>query len=250
MIIPYEGCPLCSEPLSAPFLEVDCTKHPGYDRRLPPTMKWHRCISCDHVHTPGYWTDEALEIVLGDTQPQQTVGANAEIGRVLSAEIISRMLNAPQPWLEIGFGSGDFLLTAREFEIECFGLDIRPRNVEALKKLNILCRQGDLLDLRSCPDRTAILLDVIEHIPFPLKIFEKLRDLQFEAVLISTPNIEAPIWTIMNRQGNPYWHEIEHYHIFGRSKIESLLKAHGFTPRSYHISKRYKAGMEIYATRT
>jgi hypothetical protein len=46
---------------------------------------------------------------------------------------------------------------------------------------------------------------------------------------------------------NPYWAEIEHLHNFGRRRLYSLLREHGFEPCRYDISRRYVACMEVIA---
>jgi protein O-GlcNAc transferase len=48
---------------------------------------------------------------------------------------------------------------------------------------------------------------------------------------------------------NPYWGEIEHYHNFSRARLYTLLEEFAFKPQSYGISERYRACMEVIATK-
>jgi 2-polyprenyl-3-methyl-5-hydroxy-6-metoxy-1,4-benzoquinol methylase len=158
-------------------------------------------------------------------------------------------------WLDVGFGNGSLLMTAKEFGFEVFGIDLRKKNVEDIEKFGITAYHGTLhdamADVTFKPKPTVIsMADVVEHEPFPKDALRSARELINSPgiLLISMPNASAPLWHYWNETNqNPYWKELEHYHIFTRERIYALLQEAGFKPRHYAISQRYRACMEILA---
>ena len=68
---------------------------------------------------------------------------------------------------------------------------------------------------------------------------------------LSMPNADSFLWQFLTRNGaNPYWGEIEHYHNFGRRRLIGLLQECGFEPVHYGVRTRYRACMEVIASRT
>jgi protein O-GlcNAc transferase len=251
----YEACPLCDSKAIAPIREADCTKHPLYHPSLPPTMGWCRCSVCSHVFTEGYFTPEAAEIVFSRTMPNQTLGHDVEQQRIVSARIVDRVakLIPSGDWLDIGFGNGSLLFTAEEWGFKPVGVDLRWSNVEALTKLGYEahCLPVEELDFKG---RFSVIsmADVLEHIPYPrLALKAAHRLLKKGGVLfVSMPNMATMIWRALDvNNANPYWGEIEHYHNFSRARLYALLEELAFKPQSYGISERYRACMEVIATK-
>lgn len=94
------------------------------------------------------------------------------------------------------------------------------------------------------------MLDVIEHVPWP-------RDLLSAAaaalriggrLYVSTPNRESAWWNALD--ANPYWNEIEHYHVFSASHLRAVLAEHGFAVESVFVNRRYRLGIDLLARRT
>ncbi len=183
-----------------------------------------------------------------------------EYHRFVSAKMVERVVAAHglpnnRLWLDVGFGNGSLLMTAKEFGFEVLGLDLRKKNVEDIAKLGIPAYHGTLRDamedIEFIPKPTVIsMADVVEHEPFPRDVLRSARELIDcpGTLLISMPNASAPLWhhwDMINQ--NPYWCEIEHYHNFTREKIYALLEETGFKPRHYAVSERYHACMEVLA---
>ncbi len=251
----YKACPLCNSKEIARFKEADCSKHPIYQPILPPAMVWCRCASCGHVFTEGYFTSEAAAIIFSKTLPHQVLGHDVEAQRLVSARMVERVARfcASGDWLDIGFGNGSLLFTAEEWGYKPVGVDLRAENVEALKRLGY---EGHctLIEELPFPGRFSVIsmADVLEHIPLPGQALDAARRLMREGgvLFVSMPNMQTMIWRAMDSSdANPYWGEIEHYHNFSRSRLYALLEKHGFTPLQYGISERYRACMEVIATR-
>ncbi len=247
--IPYESCPLCGG-RSEPRLQVDWTGHSRYDARLPDTIEWHQCMTCDHVHTSGYFQDDALACIFEKTIAEQKVGEDVEYQRWLAAKLIEKVLpyRSAGRWLDVGFGNGALLLTAREYGFEPVGIDIRPDNVERLRDLGIAANRRGIGDVDGCFDVIS-LCDVLEHMPYPVPALHHTRRLIASdgVLVVSCPNSESASWQQTEPEANPYWREIEHCHNFSKTRLYALLRECGFEPIRYGISERYYSCMEILA---
>ena len=100
------------------------------------------------------------------------------------------------------------------------------------------------------PPQVISMADVLEHMPYPVSALQEAHTLLApEGLLfVSMPNSDCYTWRMLDRlDGNPYWGELEHYHNFGRQRLYSLLRQHGFEPIDYGISERYYMCMEVIA---
>lgn len=258
--IKYTACPLCQSAEIHVYANVNCTGHARWHEPLNPFMVWMRCAGCQHVFTDGYFTEEALNVLFEGTNDEQIVGRDIEGQRVVSAKMVQRVTEAiglpdDRLWLDIGFGNGSLLMTAKEFGFDVFGVDLRKQNVEDIATFGIPAHHGTLESARNevaFASRPAVIsmADVVEHEPFPLDTLRLARELIQDngVVLISMPNTSAPLWHFWNaRNLNPYWHEIEHYHNFTRESLYRVLEQTGFKPVHYAISQRYRCCMEVLA---
>jgi SAM-dependent methyltransferase len=256
----YSTCPLCESADIRPLATINCTGNPRWREPLEPFMNWVTCGQCEHIFTEGYYTDEALDVLFGNTLEQQVVGQNIKWGRDISAKMVERVLTAlglpnDRLWLDVGFGNGSLLMTAKEFGFEVFGIDLRKKNVEDIGNFGIPAYHGTLEEAANnatfkTKPTVISLADVVEHAPFPLDVLRSARALINDPgiLLISMPNASAPLWHHWNANNeNPYWHEIEHYHNFTRESLYAELQKSGFKPFHYAISERYYCCMEILA---
>lgn len=253
--IPYAACPLCGNVATTGAAVADCSKHPLYNPVIPATMTWVRCTACGHVFTDGYLSAEVSAIVFDKTHDHQKPGANFEAQRPISARSVERVCRHATmgTWLDVGFGNGSLLFTAREWGFATVGLDLRQSNVDALRQLGFEAHCVDLRDLRTEHRFSVIsMADVLEHMPFPIEALAAAhRLLEADGVLfLSMPNYGCPAWQLLDRtRSNPYWAELEHYHNFSRARLLALLDQQGFEPVGYAVSERYRLGMEVIARR-
>ncbi|GJF08038.1 hypothetical protein NGTWS1702_29580 [Mycolicibacterium cyprinidarum] len=258
--IKYEACPLCQSGDIQFFAKFDITGNSRWRAPLEPFIVWMKCGDCEHVFTDGYFTDEALEVLFGNTIAQQVVGVDIEQHRLISAKMVQRVVEAigipdDRVWLDVGFGNGSLLMTAKEFGFNAFGVDLRKKNVEDIESFGIPAHYGTLASARTevtfSPKPSVIsMADVVEHEPYPIESLRCARALIADAgvLLISMPNASAPLWHQWNAYNqNPYWYEIEHYHNFTRESLYEQLQEAGFKPRHYAISERYRCCMEVLA---
>jgi SAM-dependent methyltransferase len=254
-LIPYESCPLCGGSRIEPTVRADCSAHPAFAEPLSRTMEWMRCADCGHVFRNGFYTPEAFEILFRSSLAGQRVGEDYERQRNIAAAMIERILPLRKTgiWLDVGFGNASLLLTAAEFGFAPVGFDLRQRNVDALRALGIQALKADITEATLNPKASVIsMCDVLEHTRFPIPVLQAAHRnlLPGGALLLSMPNLDSPLWKMLDRDGiNPYWSEMEHFHNFSRASIHRLLESCGFSPVRYGISERYRACMEIVASR-
>jgi SAM-dependent methyltransferase len=253
----YAACPLCDGIELDRVATVNWSGSPQFARtrnRLSPLMHWKRCRRCGHIFTDGYFRPEAYSILMEGANAGQVFGQDFEQYRVISARMIEKVLPFADRgrWLDVGFGNGSLLLTAKEYGFEVVGCDLRAASVDAIRAVGIEAHCTDITQLQAAPVKVISMADVLEHMPFPkLGLRAAHRLLEPGGVLfVSMPNSESPAWDILTRaNANPYWGEIEHYHNFGRSRLFSLLEEMGFRPLRYGISERYRVCMEVIAVK-
>lgn len=267
--IKYHACPLCRSAEIHPLITVNCTGDPCWREPLEPSISWMQCRQCQHVFTDGYFTNEALDIMFGKAPlvyddwpllPRPTAGDDIEWRRNVSAKMVDRVINAiglpnDRLWLDVGFGRGSLLLTAKEFGFEVFGIDLRKMDVEQIERFGISAYHGTLRDaISNVPFKskpTVIsMADVVEHEPFPLDVLRSARELIADPglLLISMPNASSPVWHQWNANNqNPYWYVLEHYHNFTRENLYNVLRKTGFEPIHYAVSERFRCCMEVLA---
>lgn len=251
--IAYDACPLCDSTDFGLELVGNCSRHALYKPGLPAAMNWMRCRACDHRFVDGYFTDEALALIFSGTHENQKVGYQIEQQRAVSARMVEKVLpwKSAGSWLDVGFGNGSLLFTAQEYGFRPVGVDLRRDNVAAMTALGIEAHCADLADIRFDRRFSVIsLMDVLEHVPYPRTMLRTVAGLLEDdgVLLISMPNIETLLWTLLTRQSkNPYTGEIEHYHNFSRTRLYRLLRDHGIEPLRYGISERYRVCMEVVA---
>lgn len=251
----YGTCPLCDSTEIVSHKTGNCSMHPLYQLPLSPTIKWMRCAHCNHIFTEGYYSEEASKIIISRTNEHQKLGYDFENQRVISSRMIEKVLPYASSgiWLDVGFGNGSLLFTAKEYGFTPVGTDLRPDNVSEMNSLGIqaYCVELEKLEFQGrC--NVVSMADLLEHTAYPKRYLRAAhRLLSDEGILfLSMPNTESIVWQVYDQQGkNPYWGEIEHYHNFGRSRLYSLLMEEGFVPVRFGISERYQACMEVIARR-
>jgi 2-polyprenyl-3-methyl-5-hydroxy-6-metoxy-1,4-benzoquinol methylase len=251
----YRACPLCNASDMVDYFVGDCSKHVLYQPSLDPRMCWKQCVQCRHIFTEGYFTADACSRIFARTNENQKLGHDFENQRMVSSRMIDKMLPFASAgrWLDVGFGNGSLLLTAKEYGFTPLGTDLRAANVKDISSLGVeaFCTELDQLTLA---DKCSVIsmADVLEHTPYPKVYLSAAHRLLAEGgmLLVSMPNTESIVWHVYHEQGlNPYWGEIEHYHNFSRSRLYGLLQAMGFDPVRYGVSERYQACMEVITRR-
>lgn len=134
------------------------------------------------------------------------------------------------PVLDVGCGDGFFLSRLKERGIEAWGVDISSTAIERArsKGLHVLVSDFDSGTLPEGKARTAVLLDVLEHMYDPKPILQALR-VRVGTLIVSVPNfVSLPArWQVLRgrvpenntpKKGHVYWYT---YHILEKRLMEN-----------------------------
>lgn len=97
--------------------------------------------------------------------------------RLVDIELARTDVFPPARVLEIGFGTGAFLLYLKSLGYECWGIERRAVHDEALEQQGITIRSGDLADLPKQHFGLVCAMDVFEHLEKP-EIIAMLRKIR------------------------------------------------------------------------
>ena len=145
--------------------------------------------------------------------------------------------------LEVGCGSGDFLVTAKEQGYSVAGVEISRAAVrDANRKLEEKAvRQGEFSNLD--PEQLGkfdccVLFDVLEHVRNPLTFLGNLKNILNDSgvCFVVTPSLDSWSAKLLGRHWMEY--KPEHLFYFDERNIKSLLNHAGLSPVS--ISPNWK----------
>ena len=150
--------------------------------------------------------------------------------------------------LDFGCGSGVAGFVAEEFDIEPTFVDVKA-GVRAL--LRDLGAERVVAGLNELPKDAyfdlIVLSDVVEHLADPRPLLRELR-LLGRRMFLSTPMPDGPVWRELGAT-NPYWAEIEHYHLFSRQSLARVMRDTGWTIVRRQPGLRYLCGAEFDCVR-
>lgn len=139
--------------------------------------------------------------------------------------------------LDVGCGSGDWLVQMRELGWHVDGLDFDPAAVELARTRNLNVRAGSL-EAQGYDSETfdaVTLHHVIEHVPDPVATLREChRVLRFGGrLVVATPNAHS----LSHRMFRADWRGLEpprHLHLFTGGSLRRALEAAGFRRMTSH----------------
>jgi len=261
----YEACPLCNGPFNS-LGKADCTSHALFHDDLPKTIQWCQCQNCSHVFTDRYWTSAGLEVVFRNAHDNQQIDIRRlDAKRAIWLPVVERAVNllggygdallqdTPSAWLDVGCGDGSLVMTASDIGFNAMGLDARQDSVQKLKQFGIQVYQGNFTSVNvNGQVQVLSMMDVLEHMAYPRQALQKAQSVLTKGglLIVSLPDLGSSVWRLLNQaNANPYWGEIEHHHNFSRERLFTLLHQEGFKVIDATIPNRYKAQIEVYASK-
>lgn len=98
-----------------------------------------------------------------------------QVRRLFDIELARTGVAPPARVLEIGFGTGAFLLYLKSLGYECWGIERRTAHDKALERQGITIRSGYVADLPEQHFELVCAIDVFEHLEKP-EIIAMLRN--------------------------------------------------------------------------
>jgi 2-polyprenyl-3-methyl-5-hydroxy-6-metoxy-1,4-benzoquinol methylase len=148
-----------------------------------------------------------------------------------SARTKQGVLNFPASWsvLDVGSGSGRFLLRMRALGWKTYGVELDPEAAQISRSLGLGVVTGDLLSvsLPAPPFDVITMWEVIEHLPQPLDTLRRRRQLIASDgfIILSTPNARSWVAWLFPR----WWNDIpRHLVAYSTPTLSSLLRQSGF----------------------
>lgn len=251
-MIEYKACPICESADFKPRLKVgDLNMLLQWTDKLPREMTWCKCSACGHEFTKHYWENDELMSLVNQHYGEQG-SQSLSMYRMWAHGLIDK-LNSDEriwgenAWLDWGFGDGALLGALKEHGVDCMGFEISQTCLDAAKKAGLpvthTLERDETYQVVTC-------LDVLEHQPFPRKLIERLacHVAPRGRLVISTPRRDCHAFEACG-DGNPYYSELEHHHVFSAGGLKDMLAEAKFAIESYHASSRYLFGMMVVARR-
>ncbi len=262
----YAGCPLCGNPSDALGF-ANCTSSPLWHEPLPSSVEWQRCPSCDHVHSRHYWTAAGMaEVARGaSANVPSSLHTAVEARRAGWTPMVEKVVEllggygavSSKPgrsiWVDVGTGDGSLVMTALDYGFGAIGVDTKPELIDRLQELGVSAMQQDFMTLRFelTPDVLS-LNDVLAQLPFPRQALRKAAEVLLPGgvLVLSTPDRASVGWRLLEAaRANPYWSDLERFHVFCREQLVALLADAGFEIAHFTASGRETAQLELYAVR-
>lgn len=135
--------------------------------------------------------------------------------------------------LDVGCGSGDFLIQARALGFEATGIDVDPTAIDAVRALGFVahCGAANVDTLKGARFDVITLNQVIEHVEDPRGTLAILREKLSDSgiLFVATPNGCS---ASLRRTGRDWinWHVPYHQHIFSPESLRISANAAGLKP--------------------
>jgi protein O-GlcNAc transferase len=157
-------------------------------------------------------------------------------------------------WVDIGCGDGALVMTAADYGFAAVGVDLDPAAVSGIQSLGFNAVRQDFMKLSfEVEPKVLSLLDVLTQLPRPLEALRKAAQVlrPGDVLVVSTPDFASSSWRALEASKmNPYWTELERYHVFSRERLTILLGKCGFEVADVRIPNEGKAQIELYAIRS
>ncbi|HEY6457798.1 MAG TPA: methyltransferase domain-containing protein [Steroidobacteraceae bacterium] len=262
----YAGCPLCDSP-SETLGFANCTTHALWHEPLPTSIEWKRCTACAHLHTRHFWTpagftEVARQVSINVPTSLYTAVETRRAGWTPVVEKVvqllggcAALLKAPvrRVWVDVGTGDGSLVMTALDYGFGAIGVDAKPELVSRIQQLGFNAMQQDFMALRFdlTPDVLS-MTDVLAQLPHPRAALRKAAEVLAPGgiLVLTTPDRASAGWKLReSAQPNPYWTDLERFHLFSREQLIGLLAQAGFDVVHFSASGREMGQLELYAVR-
>lgn len=228
-------CALCRAASLSPILRFDELSL-GTRTRTPWTIV--RCQRCTLVQVdPALVDPAALDTYVGDDYgfARSSLADGLIDGRTHATRVLDELaaVTGPGRMLDVGCGTGDFLLAARARGWHVAGVEVSPDAAEVARRRDLAVSVGTLGEA-ALPEASfdcVVLLDVIEHLPGPVAELREIRRILRPGgvVVVETPNWRSLYRRILRHR----WAALQpriHLLYFDETALRRALVEAGFEP--------------------
>jgi len=143
--------------------------------------------------------------------------------------------------LEIGCGTGSFLIEAKQQGFDVTGLDASSNYIESINNLGLNVKYGRIEDVNFEYKKFDVIAmsHLLEHIENPTSFLENVKKyLTPNGILfIVVPNADSLTNRILGYK-HPVYQQADHLYFFSKKTLTNYLESSGFVAQKY-ISKEY-----------
>ena len=227
-----EACPICASEKFEPFVSVF-------------EYSWVECADCGHLFccTPVdavavaglYSASDGRRSAQGDVYVvEELFRTRVEQIALPKARHVASVVRERGVWVDIGCGTGEMLMAARDLGWECRGVESDPDEIAFGRRHGLDISSG-FVDASNAGEwvreaRVVSLLNVLEHVRDPLRLLAAVAGMLAPGAYVV---IEVPRHPSLSALANQAFPELacrhvyapDHLHIFTESSAERLLRA-------------------------
>jgi ubiquinone/menaquinone biosynthesis C-methylase UbiE len=225
-----QACALCGSRERRKVLE-------GRDQRFgaPGVFRVARCETCGLMFQEPMPAQEEIEAFCEAPRSSRAHSLLFDGYAKIVNSSRARLLSANKPHgklLDIGCGTGDFLVQARKREWDITGVELSANACQAAeKRLGASIYHGELkeLGLPSGWFDAVTLWHVFEHIPSPNELMQEIYRILKPggAMIVEVPNIHNPVYGLFGR----YYLHLDlprHVYFYDPDTLKAMVEKHGF----------------------
>lgn len=228
-----EKCPICRNQSNRPFAEIY--------RYL-----YAECSECGHIFSQRPPSEEAITVLYGEGENKHSIQREVYIDEELfkkrveqiafpKIEYCGEIIRPEGLWVDVGCGTGELLMAAKQNGWEVRGIETDPAEIEFANKHGLDVVRGNVNSIN--PDKISdakvlSLLNLLEHVREPLKVLKKLVNvLQGNAnVVIEVPrhpSLSSFVNLAFPHLAYRHIYAPDHLHVFTEKSMEIMLEAAG-----------------------
>ena len=218
-----------------------------------------QCLDCTMLFRNPLPSAEVLQQIysasyfLGEQSDEgraRVSAMKAETARLYLGQLLAYTNGAKGHLLEIGCGTGEFLLEAQQCGFSVTGLEVSPHAAAtANAKIGydaVLCGTLEIQELVSRAFDVCVMSDMLEHVQDPLATLQRVHNLLKPGgvILVVTPSVESWSAKLLRRRWMEF--KLEHLTFFSPATIENALAKAGFAEISVEPNQKILTLEYIY----
>lgn len=154
-------------------------------------------------------------------------------------------------YVDFGCGAGGVLNRACDVAEQVYGIELEQSMCDALNAEGISCFSNIDLALESIPDKADVvsMFHVLEHIPNPIELLDKIKRLMSPEgiILIEIPNADDALLSLYDNNAFSdftYWES--HIYLYNNLTFRKLMEKMGLNIRFLGQVQRYPLSNTLY----